>query len=279
MALPPPSSVYPTFNNALELTRQLGIHPSIETLKTLENVEGRGKGKEFEVRLDPRICKHNLPRGKAQGQTSRAKWQWIVDPDEEVPLEWDEDARALEWDEQDNVNDPMGLDITAEDLCAAEGMLKSGTMVRVETDSKHVQNTDDGFAVTRLSDLGVLVTNNKISCLPLHDELSENEATWMLDSGALWHFTYDANDFVELEAIPPVPIYTANGRTDITGKGTVIFTVDERTIRVYPVYHVPDINTRLLSLGQCIQSGLHLRGSAREITLTQRQEEVLTFYP
>ena len=94
----------------------------------------------------------------------------------------------------------------------------------------------------------------------------------MLNSGASWHFTYNANDFIELEAIPPVPIYTANGWTDITGKGTVIFTVDGCTIRVYPVYHVSDINTCLLSLGQFLQSGLHSRGSAREITLTQRQE-------
>ena len=116
IALPPPSSVYPTFNNALELTRQLRIRPSIETLKTLENVEGKGKGKELEVRLDPCICKHNLPRGKVQGQSSRTKRQRIVDPDEEVPLEWDEDAGALEWDEQDDVNDPMDLNITAEDL-------------------------------------------------------------------------------------------------------------------------------------------------------------------
>ena len=205
-SLPPPTSPYPTFNNALELTRKLRICPSIETLKTLENVEGKGKERELEVRLDPCTRKHNLPRGKVQGKTSHAKWQQIINPDEEVPLEWDKDAGALEWDEQDNVDNPMGLDITAEDLCAAKGMLESGIMVRVETDSKHMQNTDDGFVVTRPSDLGALVTNNKISCLPLHDELSENEAIWMLDSGASWHFTYDTNDSVELEAITPLPV-------------------------------------------------------------------------
>ena len=70
-------------------------------------------------------------------------------------MEWDEDARALEWDEQDNVNDPMGLDITAEDLCTAEGMLDSGHMVRVETNLKHTQITDDGFTVTKATDLGL----------------------------------------------------------------------------------------------------------------------------
>ena len=194
-------------------------------------------------------------------------------------MEWDEDAGALKWDEQDDVDDPMGLDITAEDLCAAEGMLESGHMVRVETDSKHAQNTDDGFAVTRPSDLGILVTYNKISCLPLHDDLSENEAIWMLDSGASWHFTYDTNDFVELEAITPLPIYTANRQTEITGKGTVTFTVDGCTIRVYPVYYILDIKTRLLSLGQFLQSRLHSRGSACDITLYKGQEEFLAFHP
>ena len=246
-------------------------------MKTLENIEGKGKGKELEVRLDPHTCKHDLPRGKVQGQTSHTKRQQIVDPDEEVPLEWDEDARALEWDEQDNVDDPMGLDITAQDLCATEGMLESGIMVRGAKDLKHTQNTDNGLTVTKPTDLGSLVTNN-ISCFPLHDESSENEAIWMLDSGASWHFTYDTNNFVELEAITPVPIYTANGQTEITGKGTVIFTVDGCTISVYPVYYIPDIKTPLLSLGQFLQSRLHSRGSAHDITLYKGQDEFLTFH-
>ena len=146
-------------------------------------------------------------------------------------------------------------------------------MVRGAKDHKHAQNTDDGLTVTKqTADLGSLVTKKK-SCRPLHDELSENEAIWMLDSGASWHFTYNTNNFVELEAITPLPIYTANGQTEITGKGTVIFTVDGCTIRVYPVYYILDIKTRLLSLGQFIQSRLHSRGSARDITLYKGQEE------
>ena len=199
-------------------------------------------------------------------------------PDKEVPLEWDEDARALKWDEQDNVDNPMGLDIMAEDLCATEGMLEFGIMVRGAKDLKHAQNTDDSLTVTKPTDLGSLVTKN-ISCCPLHDELSENEAIWMLDSGTSWHFTYDTNDLIELEAITPLPIYTANRQTEITGKGTVIFTVDGCTIRVYPIYYIPDIKTCLLSLGLFLQSGLHSRGSARDITLYKGQEEFLAFHP
>ena len=60
--LPPPNSIYPSFNNALELQRKLGIRNSIETLKTLENVEGKGKGKELKVKLNPCVCKHDLVR-------------------------------------------------------------------------------------------------------------------------------------------------------------------------------------------------------------------------
>ena len=175
--------------------------------------------------MTPASTNTTFPGGRSKDKP-HAKWQRIVDPNEEVPLDWDKDAGALEWDERDNINDPMGLDIMAEDLCAAEGMLESRIMVRGAKDHKNAQNTDDSLTVTKpTADLGSLVANN-ISCCPLHDELSENEAIWMLDSGTSWHFIYNANDFVELEAIPPVPIYTANGQTDITGKGTVIFTVD-----------------------------------------------------
>ena len=65
----------------------------------------------------------------------------------------------------------------------------------------------------------------------------------------------------------------------MTGKGTVIFIVDGRALRISPVYHIPDLNTHLLSLGQFLQSRLHSRGSDRKISLQQGKEEFLTFHP
>ena len=65
----------------------------------------------------------------------------------------------------------------------------------------------------------------------------------------------------------------------MTGKETVIFIVNGRALRISPVYHILDLNTPLLSLGQFLQSGLHLRGSDREISLQQGKEEFLTFHP
>ena len=101
----------------------------------------------------------------------------------------------------------------------------------------------------------------------------------MLDSGASRHFTNSINDFIDYEAIIPSPVATANRRIEMTGKGTVIFIVDRRALRISPVYHIPDLNTHLLSLGQFLRSGLHSRGSDRKISLQQGKEEFLTFHP
>ncbi len=72
---------------------------------------------------------------------------------------------------------------------------------------------------------------------------------------------------------------TANSHTNIVGKGTVILTVADRTVRINPVYYIPDLSSRLLSLGQFLKSGLHSRGSAREITIYEEHRIFLNFIP
>ena len=73
---------------------------------------------------------------------------------------------------------------------------------------------------------------------------------------------------------------TANGSTSITGKGTVIFTVNGERVRLYPIFYIPNLNDHLLSLRQFHQSRLSSRGSACSIALYDgNDEEFLTFYP
>ena len=104
----------------------------------------------------------------------------------------------------------------------------------------------------------------------------------MLNSGASCHFTNDLNDFIEFEENigPKRVVRTANSSTSITGKGTVIFTVNGEQIRLYPVFYIPDLNDHLLSLGQFHHSGLSSRGDGHAIVLYDgNDEEFLTFYP
>ena len=107
---------------------------------------------------------------------------------------------------------------------------------------------------------------NKFVCLTLQDDdKGETEAEWMLDSGASRHFTFNINDYVDYETTAEVLVRTANFFfTKIVGKGTVIITVDGKAVRINPVYHIPDLNCCLLSLGQFLRSRLFSRGSARE---------------
>jgi hypothetical protein len=109
----------------------------------------------------------------------------------------------------------------------------------------------------------------------------EKEAEWILDSGASRHFTNSLNDFVEFEDCQPVLVRTATSSTFITGKGTVYLKLNDRHLRISPVYYVEDLSARLLSLGQFMQHGLYTRGSIREVALYDERtnKEFVTFHP
>ena len=93
------------------------------------------------------------------------------------------------------------------------------------------------------------------------------------------HFTNDINDFIDYQAITPIKVVTANGLTQVKGKGVIILVINQKAIWIEPVYHIPDLTTKLISLGQLLQSGLFTRGSARSISVEDGSENFLTFYP
>ena len=249
-ALPPPSSVYPTFNKALSLARRLEVPPTIETLRRLETP----------FLENPRPCKKRN-----------------VSSDKEVSLGWTDDE----------------VDAFMGEAATASGSKTPGSAFDIDlfgTEERYAANLTSRTKANPSTVLSNRRVNtpatsfdkviNKFVCLTLQDgDKSETEAEWMLDSGASRHFTFDINDYVDYETTAEVLVRTANSFTKIIGKGTVIITVDGKTVRINPVYHVPDLSCRLLSLGQFLRSGLFSRGSAREISLHEEEKEFLTFYP
>jgi hypothetical protein len=103
---------------------------------------------------------------------------------------------------------------------------------------------------------------------PLGNVKTETPAEWLLDSGASMHFTNDINDFIDYQVIKPIKVVTANISTQVTGKGAVILTVGDKAIQIEPVYHIPDLTTKLISLGKFLHNSLHTRGSNRSISVT-----------
>jgi hypothetical protein len=98
--------------------------------------------------------------------------------------------------------------------------------------------------------------SSSTNILPCFPSMSETDKTlWMLDSGASRHFTYNINDFVVYEAIPEhIEVLTVTTTTKIVGMGTVIIKTERGAHRISPVWYIPELTTRLLSLGQFLQS-------------------------
>ncbi len=125
-------------------------------------------------------------------------------------------------------------------------------------------------------------------CKGKHNERSLKLPFWILDSGASLHFTHDRNDFVEYHVLKDedkLTVATANSFTYTEGIGVV--QIDYRdefghkeTVRIAPVYHIPDLTARLLSLGQFLRNGLTVTGDTARISLFHDTGEIfMSFHP
>ena len=95
---------------------------------------------------------------------------------------------------------------------------------------------------------------------------------WLLDSGASSHFTFMKDDLVDLEELEkPIPLKTANSFTQITARGTVLIQKHNKVYKLDPVYYVPDLNQRLISLGQLLNDGYESHGTTERIVIKDKK--------
>jgi hypothetical protein len=250
---PKSTGFYTSFNKALDLTHSIGVPASTENLKRLK----------LSQRIeDPRPLRKRKPSN-----------------DDEVSLDWGTDADV------DSFMDEAAEATTGNtQRYAGERSANMPLTLSLHLGSKQEQPLPTSTICTKAYATGIqrlyteLLCTNTFPCFP---SLSDDKKTqWMLDSGASRHFTFDINDFVVYEAIPEkIQVLTATTTTDIIGVGTVIINTRQGAHRISPVWYIPDLTTRLLSLGQFLQSGLSSRGSARAISLYTNEERTLTFYP
>ena len=115
---------------------------------------------------------------------------------------------------------------------------------------------------------------NKCECKPTEQE-------WMLDSGASLHFTGDINDFVDYTPLEKqVSVRTANSTASIEGKGTIIIVLHSgNSVRISPVYYIPTLTCKLLSLGTFLQEEFRCTGSSQAIRVMKGSRPFLTFFP
>ena len=114
-----------------------------------------------------------------------------------------------------------------------------------------------------------------------------------MDSGASIHVTNDLNDFADYKPIQNAPtIRTASKGSTLSmkGIGTVFIShwvtgangrLEEQTTRLFPVFHVPNLDRRLLSMGEFLQRpGNYVRGDAKKLGIySTAHREVLACTP
>jgi hypothetical protein len=217
---PRSTGFYTSFNKALDISHQIGVPASTENLKRLE-LHQRIK--------DPRPLKQRKPSPDVDEVSLYS-----------VDAFMDDSADATTGNTQ---------------RYAGAGKANMPLTMALHLDSKQEQplHTVDKIPTWTKR---LYTESSSTNILPCFPSMSETDKTlWMLDSGASRHFTYDINDFVVYEAIPEhIEVLTATTTTKIVGMGTVIIKTERGAHRISPVWYIPELTTRLLSLGQFLQS-------------------------
>jgi hypothetical protein len=113
-----------------------------------------------------------------------------------------------------------------------------------------------------------------VQCSKCRDKTS---SMWLLDSGASAHFTYDKSYFINFKPATGsnrIAVRTAAPMIYVEGHGTVllkhIINHTLVTTRVHPVLYIPQMSTRLLSMGEFLQEGMRALGTARSIIMLNK---------
>ena len=126
-----------------------------------------------------------------------------------------------------------------------------------------------------------VLDNGPFVCLECKDQNCRTRADWILDSGASAHFTLEISDFASYETLSPNELFTIKtaSKSEMISnvrKGIIFIrhTVEEngkdlaRTMRLYPVFHIPDVTTWLLSMGQFLKKN-RVIGNTKGIHVTK----------
>jgi len=286
---PPPNSEFKTpyrsFKMALELAKAIGVRPTTEVLRTLEipallkeekeakqpNKRPRRENTHVEIPLSHANLESRISKGKGK-ETSDDVVSLYTEDEEMVEGEPTQTVDPLtvadfEMDAQYEDNADFG-----DDFFGSFGVSTCFHIKETTTDVK-IQTG----AVDNLSPC--YVTINNCGC-PSSNKCDET-VEWLADSGASMHFTFDINDFVEYQELAQkIPVTTANSFSQIIGKGTVVLHLQNgESVRIFPVYHTPDLTVRLLSLGVFMQMGFHIAGTREYIAVMQKTKPFLLFHP
>jgi hypothetical protein len=282
---PPTRGKFPTLNKARAIVRDIGVEGTSNTLRTLEE------------RIAPLTLDDSDDEDRASKHTKSSPEPSDVEdvkgpfPSRSLTPELNESAEDCvslgenDWDLDAMLSDAAGLfddgSVALSLISSHTADLRSPSQLAIKDSSYNVQSCvgieiDSAFNCAHGSDM--------TKCAKCKDQQgAPGSARWLLDSGASSHFTYSLNDFIEYEDIKtPIFVQTASKPIHIKGKGAVLIThkilhkghIKKCTTRLYPVFYIPEITGRLLSVGEFLQQGLRVYGDTRAMILRRENSTV-----
>jgi hypothetical protein len=122
-------------------------------------------------------------------------------------------------------------------------------------------------------------------CQRCDSGICKDSASWILDSGASKHFSGELRDFASYQPLiqdETTVVQAASSTINIQGKGAVFIKhhmkmqgkIQQCIMRLYPVFYIPEIDHRLLSMGEFLQSGNLIHGSKEQIQIVDPDTKV-----
>src|SRR6201984_1837554 len=263
---------YPSLNNALSLADRLGVKPTIQTVKNLEErvtevyTSGALALTQFVESDEEDVDMSYTPEDPQMAQ------EVSFDDEETFSLDWGSDLEDIE--ECVPLSSPLPV---IHNLTASHQPLKRPGLLK---------RTDGYFELAtpldKLSGLKCEHGFHYAECTKCKGLMGKMGPLWLLDSGASAHFTNNFDDFIEYTPANPserTPVRTASTTIYVEGQGTVLLKHYHGTTRIHPVLYIPKLTTRLLSLGEFLQQGLSVSGDAWRISIQKRYQVVLQCAP
>ena len=106
---------------------------------------------------------------------------------------------------------------------------------------------------------------------------TDGDNMWYLDNGASNHMSGNREFFSVLdEHVTGKVRFGDDSRIDIKGKGSIIFIGKEGKKKILAnVYHIPDLRSNIISLGQATEAGCDVRMRDNYLTLFDRDRNLL----
>jgi len=261
---PPPPPVYPDATFARKLADAINVNKSMANLSQLESTSTKRKAEDFPL--------GKLPRKNSPPPKKIVKSKEYVKDSDEISLDWGSDL-------DEEIGTVAGLPSkTCKSLSSQtqsvsdEFQLPQRLRLEVDSWSSPLYNFSNtfAFALSGLRTIDEKIKKHREECKTCkHGHHDSGE--WIMDSGASLHFTGNVDDFSRIEYGDFGQTETANGITKITAIGTVFIkhlieledgSEYEKVSKLEPVFYLPKLSIRLLSMGTLLQQDLEIIGSS-----------------